>query len=452
MKAFVSSVFLSSILASSAFSQADASKNYYWIGAYEGLISSASSWSEDEAGYDNPVSEAPGENAILNVNKDNKQTAGQLSNPARIQASTGKRFLSLVSTVNTEIHVLQTMNFIGDYVSRVDSDYIYNGNTKQLRFANDNSSSEFKFLNVGGDMTLSTRKYHTARVSFVKGTAMRMDVGGALNFEYLGSAADAGFHTFDMRDSQSSTGSNFIANLGGMSSSGRAVLMTAYKGVVADFVFQNDSSGAFKGGDFEGVFANYTSAESTVNFSMGGAGRQSVAVYSAANAAAHGIGGMSGKTDMNIGSVEVYGGEFFMDSELAVNSVLLDGGSLGFSSPEKVGSFTANGGTIVYSGKISADTLSVAADSVKVVFSDEDLAAHDIVVFDFGYLSDDFDANEVFAAYDASGNRLGGEFFLDASAGGAGTLSYSVPEPSALAAMLGLFAFSAACAARRQRR
>ncbi|MBP3526595.1 MAG: hypothetical protein J6J65_08685, partial [Opitutales bacterium] len=122
MKTFVSSVFLSSILASSAFSQADASKNYYWIGAYEGLISSASSWSEDEAGYDNPVSEAPGENAILNVNKDNKQTAGQLSNPARIQAGTGKRFLSLVSTVNTEIHVLQTMNFIGDYVSRVDSD------------------------------------------------------------------------------------------------------------------------------------------------------------------------------------------------------------------------------------------------------------------------------------------------------------------------------------------
>ena len=158
MKTFVSSVFLSSILASSAFSQADAAKNYYWIGAYEGLISSA-------AGYGNPVSEAPGENAILNVNKDNKQTAGQLSNPARIQAGTGKRFLSLVSTVNTEIHVLQTMNFIGDYVSRVDSDYIYNGTTKQLRFANDNSSSEFKFLNVGGDMTLSTRKYHTRSTS-----------------------------------------------------------------------------------------------------------------------------------------------------------------------------------------------------------------------------------------------------------------------------------------------
>lgn len=86
------------------------------------------------------------------------------------------------------------------------------------------------------------------------------------------------------------------------------------------------------------------------------------------------------------------------------------------------------------------------------MFSDEDLAAHDIVVFDFGYLSDDFDANKVFSAYDASGNRLGGEFFLNGSAGGPGTLAYSVPEPSALAAILGLFAFSAAFAARKQRR
>lgn len=393
-----------------------------------------------------------GENAILNVNKDNKQTAGQLSNPARIQAGTGKRFLSLVSTVNTEIHVLQTMNFIGDYVSRVDSDYIYNGNTKQLRFANDNSSSEFKFLNVGGDMTLSTRKYHTARVSFVKGTAMRMDVGGALNFEYLGSAADAGFHTFDMRDSQSSTGSNFIANLGGMSSSGRAVLMTAYKGVVADFVFQNDSSGAFKGGDFEGVFANYTSAESTVNFSMSGAGK---AVRGGIQCGQRRGARHRRRVGQDRHEYRLRGGlrrRVFYGQRARRKFRSSRRGSLGFSSPEKVGSFTANGGTIVYSGKISADTLSVAADSVKVVFSDEDLAAHDIVVFDFGYLSDDFDANEVFSAYDASGNRLGGEFFLNGAAGGSGTLAYSVPEPSALAAILGLFALSAAFAARKQRR
>lgn len=140
--------------------------------------------------------------------------------------------------MNTEIHVLQTMNFIGDYVSRVDSDYIYNGNTKQLRFANDNSSSEFKFLNVGGDMTLSTRKYHTARVSFVKGTAMRMDVGGALNFEYLAPPPTPDSTLSTCAIPSRAPGSNFIANLGGMSSSGRAVLMTAYKGVVADFVFK----------------------------------------------------------------------------------------------------------------------------------------------------------------------------------------------------------------------
>ena len=109
-KPLVFSLCLAPLFAASAFSDGAALKNYYWIGSYEGLISSASSWSADETGYDNPVAEAPGEDAVLNVNKDNKPTSGQLSNPARLQASTDKVFHSLVSTVNTEIHVLKTMN------------------------------------------------------------------------------------------------------------------------------------------------------------------------------------------------------------------------------------------------------------------------------------------------------------------------------------------------------
>lgn len=176
-----------------------------------------------------------------------------------------------------------------------------------------------------------------------------------------------------------------------------------------------------------------------------------MAVYGAASAASHGIGGMSGKTDMAVGSVEVYGGEFLFSSEIAVNSVILDGGGIGFSSPESVGSFSVNGGSILYKGEIRADSLSVAAPGeVKVVFSAEDLAAQEIVVFDFGYLSEEFDAG-IFAAYDELGNKMGGEFFLNGSAGGPGTLVYSVPEPAALSAALGILAASAAFAARRFR-
>ena len=97
----------------SLFAQ-DNYKNYYWIGQYEGTMTGLTSWSEDETGYDNPVTVAPDENTILNVNKENKPTQGQLSNPARLQGNTTKAFRSLISTVNTEIHVLNTMNFTGD--------------------------------------------------------------------------------------------------------------------------------------------------------------------------------------------------------------------------------------------------------------------------------------------------------------------------------------------------
>ena len=112
--------------AASLFAQ-DNYKNYYWIGQYEGTLTALTSWSEDESGYDNPVTVAPDENTIFNVNKNNKPTQGQLSNPARLQGNTTKAFRSLISTVNTEIHVLNTMNFTGDYISRVDSDYMYDG-------------------------------------------------------------------------------------------------------------------------------------------------------------------------------------------------------------------------------------------------------------------------------------------------------------------------------------
>lgn len=436
--------------AASLFAQ-DNYKNYYWIGQYEGTMTDLTSWSEDETGYDNPVTVAPDENTILNVNKENKPTQGQLSNPARLQGNTTKAFRSLISTVNTEIHVLNTMNFTGDYISRVDSDYMYDGKSiKQLRFANDNSASTFKFLNVGGDMILSTSKYHATRVSFVKGNTMQMDVAGALKFEYTGEASAGGYHAFDMRDNNSSTGSNFLANLGGLSSSGKGVFMTASKNVVADFVFQNSADGTFKGGDFKGVFADFASSGSTVNFTMNGDGRQSVSIYKAANGDLLGISGVAEKSDMQIDNVNVTKGEFILNSELAINMVSIDGGSLRLSTAEKVGTLSIGGGELVYGGTIFADTLSVsAANAVKVVFSSEDLALHDIIVVDFEYLSADFDANSTLVAFDENGNELGGEFILNGSVGEGGTLVYSVPEPCVTAALLGMIALAAAIARRR---
>lgn len=454
--------------AASLFAQ-DNYKNYYWIGQYEGTLTALTSWSEDETGYDNTVTVAPDENTIFNVNKDNKPTQGQLSNPARLQGNTTKAFRSLISTVNTEIHVLNTMNFTGDYISRVDSDYMYDGKSvKQLRFANDNSASTFKFLNVGEDMILSTSKYHATRVSFVKGNTMQMDVAGALKFEYTGDASAGGGHAFDMRDNNSSTGSNFLANLGGLSSSGKGVLMTASKNVVADFVFQNSADGTFNGGDFKGVFADFSTSSSTVNFTMNGDGRQSVSIYKAANGASIGISGVAEKSDMQIDNVNVTKGEFILNSELAINTVSLDGGSLKLTTSEKVGTLSIGGGELVYGGtifadklsigggelvyggKIFADTLSVsAADAVKVVFSSKDLALHDIIVVDFEYLSGDFDANSTLVAFDENDNELGGEFILNGSVGEGGTLVYSVPEPCVTAALLGMIALATAIARRR---
>ena len=197
------------------------------------------------------------------------------------------------------------MNFTGDYISRVDSDYMYDGKSvKQLRFANDNSASTFKFLNVGGDMILSTSKYHATRVSFVKGNTMQMDVAGALKFKYTGDASAGGGHAFDMRDNNSSTGSNFLANLGGLSSSGKGVFYDRQQKCRCGLRLPKLRRRNFKGGDFKGVFADFSTSSSTVNFKMNGDGRQSVSIYKAANGASIGISGVAEKSDMQIGNVK----------------------------------------------------------------------------------------------------------------------------------------------------
>ena len=437
--------------AASLFAQ-DNYKNYYWIGQYEGTMTALTSWSEDESGYDNPVTVAPDENTIFNVNKNNKPTQGQLSNPARLQGNTTKAFRSLISTVNTEIHVLNTMNFTGDYISRVDSDYMYDGKSvKQLRFANDNSASTFKFLNVGGDMILSTCKYHATRVSFVKGNTMQMDVAGALKFEYTGDASAGGGHAFDMRDNNSSTGSNFLANLGGLSSSGKGVFMTASKNVVADFVFQNSADGTFKGGDFKGVFANASGVSSDLSFEMNADGRQSISIYKASNTAAHGIENSPyAKEDATISSIRVTKGDFIINTELAVGNITMSGGRLGFSSDEKVGTLTIDGGELLFGKTIAVGDLILGVEKLNIVFNTEDISANGLTVLTYDHIDIPVPVEEMFVAYDINGNALGGEFFIVGEAGGPGSIMYTIPEPAEVAAFFGIMALAVSAFYRRR--
>ena len=49
-------------------------------------------------------------------------------------------------------------------------------------------------------------------------------------------------------------------------------------------------------------------------------------------------------------------------------------------------------------------------------------------MFEFDYLTDGFDADSVFSAYDESGGKLGGKFELIGEMGGSGSLVWC-PSP-----------------------
>ena len=425
---------------SSLYCAASAQESYYWRGGNWGGDFSTN----DACWYANPegteLRESP-PSSTSDLIFDANNTG--MSHVRLDQNRGGLTVNSVTATVATEINMTNSMTVLNDWSSYVSADTKYSpaydsgmAAGKSLRIVADTAN----FLTVNGDMTLSTDKYFTSRFRLGNTnsqSAFTLTVGGALNFVKNGSDT-VGYHAFDMIASDSNTGTAFALDVGGLRSSGKAVYMTTAKNGSISVNFNNNPSGAFAGGSFEGVFAADSGVSSQLNITMNGSGRQEMTIYKASNGSLHGFeNDLDGKADMSIGNLTVNNGEFVMNTEVAVENLYLSGGRLKFSSAEKVGGMTIDGGTLLFGGTINVGDLTVAAYSADVVFSAEDLAAHEITVFEFDYLTEDFDANSVFSAYNEFGQELGGRFELTVEMGGSGSLVYVVPEPAAVAAFIG---------------
>lgn len=442
------------------------SSDYYWRGGstWDDTLLRAgnvANWKADAEG-NIPHSTVPSETSDLIFDVANMKRNG---NPdyARVNWYVAYTPYPSIKTVNSvtayvplEIHITSSITLLGDWHSTVSSDSKYTpslsdiGSRKSMRLVADTAN----FLTVGGDMALETDKYFNSRFrlgsSSTAPSAYTLAVKGSLNFVKNG-ADTAGYHTFDMAAYDTTTGTDFSMDLGGLSSSGKAVYMTSAKNLSVNINFMSNG-GVFKGGDFEGVFATESGVSSNLSINMSGDGRQSMTIYKASNASLHGFeNDLDGKTDMAINSVEVSNGELALDSELSVGDVRLLGGALKLSAPKVERIFIdGDGGKLIYGGAIVTDELSVPAPSVDVVFSAEDLKNMEITIFEFDNLTDEFDANSVFSAYGESGEELGGEFSLIGEVGGPGSLIYTVPEAAELASIFGLVALLFAVSRRRK--
>lgn len=443
------------------------STDYYWRGGstWDDTLLRAgnvANWKADAKG-NIPHSTVPSETSNLIFDVANMQRNG---NPdyARVNWYVGYASYPSVKTVNSvtayvplEIHITSSISLLGDWHGTVSSDSKYTpslsdiGSRKSMRLVADTAN----FLTVGGDMTLETDKYFNSKFRLGSGStvpsAYTLAVKGALNFIKNG-ADTVGYHTFDMSAHDTVTGTDFSMDLGGLSSSGKAVYMTSAKNLSVNINFMSNG-GVFKGGDFEGVFATESGVSSNLSINMSGDRSQSMTIYKASNASLHGFGNdLDGKTDMAINSVEVSNGELVLDSELSVGDVRLLGGALKLSAPKVERIFIdGDGGKLIYGGAIVAGELSVYdASSVDVVFSAEDLKNMEITIFEFDNLTVEFDANSVFSAYGESNEELGGEFSLIGEVGGPGSLIYTVPEAAELASIFGLVALLFAVSRRRK--
>lgn len=440
------------------------SSDYYWRGGSTWddtflRAGNAANWKADAEG-NIPHSTVPSETSDLIFDVTNMQRNG---NPdyARVNWYVDYTSYPSVKTVNSvtayvplEIHITSSISLLGDWHGTVSSDSKYTpsssdiGSRKSMRLVADTAN----FLTVGGDMALETDKYFNSRFRLgstsTAPSAYMLAVKGSLNFIKNG-ADTVGYHTFDMSAHDTATGTYFSMDLGGLSSSGKAVYMTSAKDLSVNINFMSNG-GVFKGGDFEGVFATESGVNSNLSVNMSGDGRQSMTIYKASNASLYGFeNDLDAKTDMAINSVEVSNGELVLDSELSVGDVRLLGGTLKLSAP-KVGTIFIDGGKLIYGGAIAVGELSVYALSVDVVFSADDLKNMEITIFEFDNLTDEFDVNSVFSAYGESGEELGGEFSLIGEVGGPGSLIYTVPEAAELASVFGLVALLFAVSRRRK--
>ena len=447
IKNALTGMLLSGAMSVSSFSTfAQESTDYYWRGqgwGFDFKSETPSLWKTDASGT---VSHQTVPSETSNIFFD-------VNNPSIVhvrmdQTISGLKVNSVTATVATEINMVHSMSVVSDWTSYVNADAKYvptyaanYASSKSVRIVADT----LKFLTIGGNMTLTTDKYFNTRfrLGYSQTTsAYTLTVGGVLNFVKNG-ADTVGYHAFDMIASDSNTGTSFALDLGGLNSSGKAVYMTTAKNGTVGINFNNNSSGVFAGGSFEGVFATESGVSSQLNINMNGSGTQSITIYKAANGSQHGFeNDLDGKKDMTIGIVYVNSGKFIMNTEVAVDNLYVYGGTLQFSSPEKVDELTIDSGesvTLLFDGTIKTGDLFIGANPIDIVFSAEDLTSQKITVFEFDYLQDKIDVESVFTAYDESGKILGGEFELVVE-GDAGSLIYTVPEPEAIAALFGIAA------------
>ena len=442
-----SGMLLSGAMFVSSFSSfAQESTDYYWRGQdWNGDFKSeiASLWKTDASGTVSHQT-VPSETSNIFFDVNNQD----LVHVRMDQTINGLKVNSVTATVATEINMVHSMSIVSDWTSYVNADAKYvptyaanYASSKSVRIVADT----LKFLTIGGNMTLTTDKYFNTRFRLgysQTSSAYTLTVGGALNFVKNG-ADTVGDHAFDLIASDSNTGTLFDLDIGGLNSRGKAVYMTTAKNGTVGINFNNNSSGVFAGGSFEGVFATESGVSSQLNINMNGSGTQSITIYKAANGSQHGFeNDLDGKKDMSIGIVTVYSGKFIMNTEVSVENLYLYGGTLQFSSPEKVGGLMIDSGdsvTLLFDGTIKTGDLFIGANPIDIVFSAEDLTSQQITVFEFDYLAENIDVESVFTAYDESGKILGGEFEL-VREGVAGSLIYTVPEPEAIAALFGIAA------------
>lgn len=429
--------------------------NLYWSGGNASSdlnVTQANNWSVSPTEW-TPPEKMDLANNILIFDKATKNHWEP--NIARASVNTSTVIAGIVNSYRTEYHVNTNggIKVSGNYDIDVTQQLSSDGTiVKGVRFALGTGSGN-DFLNVGGDMNINTGGYlHTivSNVSSEKRIAYSLTVGGALSFTHSG---NSGYHVFNVRENFNTDiapYSTFTANLGGLSSD-KAVLFTAGISVAERFVFQNAADGSFKGGDFKGVFANASGVSSDLSFEMNADGRQSISIYKASNTATHGIENSPyAKEDATISSISVMKGDFIINTELAVGNISMSGGKLGFSSDEKVGTLTINGGELLFGKTIAVGDLILGVEKLNIVFNTEDISANGLTVLTYDHIDIPVPVEEMFVAYDISGNALGGEFSIVGEAGGPGSIMYTIPEPAEVAAFFGIMALAVSAFYRRR--